>query len=99
MDWNTRRRLRASACAAFLLALSLILTPGPVEARGRGEQEVRAAVETWGRYVTADARPAAVIERMEPIFKAGSITTFSALTLVLDRPWVLKGWDVTVRRE
>lgn len=99
MGWHTRRRLRASVCVAFLLALSVILTPGPVEARGRGEEEVRAAVETWVRYVTADARPAAVIEPMEPIFKVGSITTFSAPTLVLDRPWALRGWDVTVCRE
>jgi hypothetical protein len=30
------------------------------------ESEVQNAVETWVRYITADARPDAVVERMEP---------------------------------
>jgi hypothetical protein len=33
------------------------------------------------------------------IFKAGSINTFSADTLVIDRPLTLKGWDVIVRKQ
>lgn len=46
--------------------ICLILVPSFLEAKELVEQEVRAAVETWVRQVTADARPDAVIERMEP---------------------------------
>lgn len=51
---------------AFILILGLIFIPVFLQAKELGEQEVRAAVETWVRYVTADARPDAVIEKMEP---------------------------------
>jgi hypothetical protein len=57
---------RTSQYLGLLLALCLILAPTSLQAGGLGEQEVRTAVETWVRYVTADARPDAVIERMEP---------------------------------
>jgi hypothetical protein len=33
------------------------------------------------------------------IFKAGSVNTFSAATLVIERRFTLKGWDVTIRKE
>ena len=48
------------------LVLSLVLIPVLLEARELTEQEVRAAVQTWVHHVTADARPDAVIEKMEP---------------------------------
>ncbi len=51
---------------AFLLILGLIFIPVFLQAKELGEQEVQAAVETWMRYVTADARQDAVIEEMEP---------------------------------
>jgi hypothetical protein len=35
-------------------------------ARPLNQEEIRAAVETWVRYVTADARPDATVDRMEP---------------------------------
>jgi hypothetical protein len=50
----------------IVLVLSLVFTPVLLEARELTEQEVRAAVQTWVRHVTADARPDAVIEKMEP---------------------------------
>lgn len=33
------------------------------------------------------------------IFKAGSDNTFSAATLVIDRPFTLRGHDVVIRKE
>ncbi len=56
---------RAWPLVSLLLA-SLILLPGLLQAKQLSPEEVRAAVQTWVRYVTADARPDAVIERMEP---------------------------------
>jgi len=49
----------------LLLAVCLIFVPLSLNARSIDEQDVRTAVETWVRYVTADARPDAFIERME----------------------------------
>jgi len=56
-----------------LIALCLLFAPASPEAGSvgegggsLGEQDVRAAVETWVRHVTADARPDAVVEQMEP---------------------------------
>jgi hypothetical protein len=57
------RRLRS---LALFLMVGLLLMPRSLEARVLGVQEVRAAVQTWVRRVTADARPEAVIVRMEP---------------------------------
>jgi hypothetical protein len=57
-----------SLLLGLLLAAGLVLLPTGAAADDGGltEAEVRAAVETWVRYVTADARPDAVVERMEP---------------------------------
>jgi len=49
---------------SFLVLFILIAIP--LRARELKELEVRNAVQTWVRYVTADAKPDAVIERMEP---------------------------------
>jgi hypothetical protein len=62
----------------LLLLLTMLLTPSPLQANGFGEQEVRAAVETWVRYVTADARPDAVVERMEPYQVNGETVAYIA---------------------
>lgn len=66
--------------AGLLVALCLLaLTPTCVEAgSGIGEEEVRAAVQTWVRYVTADARPDAVIVRMEPYQMDGETVAYIA---------------------
>ncbi len=50
----------------FLLSLSLILTPSFLYAREIVKEDVRIAVETWVRHVTADAKPDAVIEKIKP---------------------------------
>ena len=44
----------------------LLLFPSSIQARELSEHEVKAAVEVWVRSVTANARPDAMIERMEP---------------------------------
>jgi len=62
----------------LLLLLTMLLTPSPLQANGFGEQEVRAAVETWVRYVTADARPDAVVEWMEPYRVNGETVAYIA---------------------
>jgi hypothetical protein len=62
----------------LVLAFGLIVAPTAVQAGRIGEQEVRGAVETWVRYVTADARPDAVIERMEPYQMDGEIVAYIA---------------------
>ena len=49
-----------------ILVLCLVFIPGFLQAKELSESEVRSAVQTWVRYVTADARPDALIERMEP---------------------------------
>jgi hypothetical protein len=70
MRTKDKRALRTGRHLGLYLALCLALCLAfafvSVEAGGIGEAEVRAAVETWVRYVTADARPDAVVERMEP---------------------------------
>ncbi len=48
-----------------ILVFCLVLTPALLQARELDAGEVRAAVQTWVRHVTADAQPEAVIERME----------------------------------
>jgi hypothetical protein len=69
---------RATWALGLLLLLTMILAPSPLQANGFGEQEVRAAVETWVRYVTADARPDAVVERMEPYQVNGETVAYIA---------------------
>jgi hypothetical protein len=64
-------------CLGLLLALWLALAP-TAQAGDIGEAEVRAAVETWVRYVTADARPDAGIERMEPYQVDGETVAYIA---------------------
>ncbi|MBE9508274.1 MAG: C10 family peptidase [Chloroflexi bacterium] len=64
-------------CLGLLLALCLALVP-TAKAGDIGEAEVRTAVETWVRYVTADARPDAVVERMEPYQVDGETVAYIA---------------------
>jgi hypothetical protein len=72
MKHASSRILGAVSSLLVLLAGCLLLFTYSAQAREPGqaknlsEQEVQAAAETWVHYVTAGARPDAVIERMEP---------------------------------
>ena len=69
---------RANRPWVSILLFWLILTPVFSQAKELGEQQVRSAVQTWVRYVTADARPNAVIERMEPYQVNGKTVAYIA---------------------
>ena len=62
----------------FLLSLSLILSPTFLYAREIATEDVRIAVETWVRHVTADAKPDALIDRMEPYIIHGETRAYIA---------------------
>ena len=57
---------------------SLILLPVLAEAVELSEEQVRTAVQIWVRAVTAEARPDAVIERMEPHVVEGRTAAYIA---------------------
>ena len=63
---------------AAILGLSVGLAPASLDAASLTEQTVRAGVETWVRYVTADARADAMIERMEPAAADGRTFAYVA---------------------
>jgi hypothetical protein len=75
---NTIRHRILAAIWCLVLLLAVCLAPTPTKAGSIGETEVRAAVETWVRYVTADARPNAVVERMEPYQVGGETVAYIA---------------------
>jgi len=56
----------------------LILIPAFLQAKEMTENEVSSAVQTWVRHVTADARPDAVVEKMEPYLVDGAIMAYIA---------------------
>ena len=62
----------------LILIFSLCCFPFWTEARSLTEKEVRQAVQTWVRQVTAEARPEAVIERMEPYLVEGETVAYIA---------------------
>jgi hypothetical protein len=78
MKQITNRALRTSGILDVLLVLCLILAPASVHASELTEQEVGAALQTWVRHVTADAKPDAVIERMEPHQVKGETVAYIA---------------------
>jgi len=69
---------RANRPWVSILLFWLILMPVFSQAKELGEQQVRTAVQTWVRHVTADARPDAVIERMEPYQVNGKTVAYIA---------------------
>jgi hypothetical protein len=73
------------------LVVYLLFIPYDTEARGLAEEKVRAAVQTWVRQVTAEARPDALIERMEPYEVDGKTTAYIAH--LLDGGYCLCGAD------
>lgn len=78
MKQITNKASRASWSLGLLLVFCLIFVPIFLQAGELGEHEVRVAVETWVRHVTADARPDAVIERMEPHQVKGEMVAYVA---------------------
>ncbi len=61
-----------------ILALCFVLPPVFLQAKELTEQQVRSAVETWVRYITADAQPDAVVEKMEPHVVDGDVLAYIA---------------------
>ncbi|HEY5913397.1 MAG TPA: C10 family peptidase [Verrucomicrobiae bacterium] len=57
-----------------VVGLTAVLLHSMASARELSEREVRVAVQTWVRTVTADARPDAAVERMEPYIVDGKRT-------------------------
>jgi hypothetical protein len=62
----------------LVVAFCLIHVSPLVHAKEIAEQDVRAGVETWVRYVTADARPETFIERMQAHRVDGRTTAYIA---------------------
>ncbi|MBC8526498.1 MAG: C10 family peptidase [Candidatus Cloacimonetes bacterium] len=60
------------------ILLILLLLPLSLLSKTISEYEVKSAVETWVRYVTADARPDAYIEKMEPNIVDGEVVSYIA---------------------
>ena len=61
------KRLTVGAWGSGLLGLSLLslALPGPASARELSESEVRAALPTWVKYCTVDAKADAEVERID----------------------------------
>jgi hypothetical protein len=81
-----RRRLAIS-----LVMVSCLLAGQGVNAKPVSQQDVKAAVETWVRNVTADARPEAAVDRMEP-YLVGS-DTMAWIAHLTDRGYCLCSAD------
>lgn len=62
----------------FSIFLCLVFLPVSLYADKLTEQQVRAAVQTWVRYVTADADPNAFIEQMESYKDNGEAVAYIA---------------------
>lgn len=78
MTQMIKRTLRASRVWGLTLALYLVLVPVSLQADPLIEQDVSAAVTHWVRHMTADARPDAVIEKMEPYSVDGKTVAYIA---------------------
>jgi hypothetical protein len=71
MKFEKSSRTTAARVITLLIVLSSVIASGSLIAGPLNQQEIRPAIETWVRYVTADARPDAVIEDMEPYVANG----------------------------
>lgn len=78
MKPNTNKVSKASWSLDLVLLLCLLVAPASLSAAELTEQQVGAAVQTWVRYVTADADPNAVIEIMEPHQVEGKTVAYIA---------------------
>lgn len=75
------KRKKISICSWLLVGVMLllfVLLPAFSQARQWSEEEVRTAVQTWVRHVTADARPDAVVDRMEAYVVDGETVGYVA---------------------
>lgn len=61
-----------------MFIVKLIFLPIELSTKEIERQDVRTAVETWVRHITADARPDAVIERLEPYQVTGKTVAYIA---------------------
>jgi hypothetical protein len=91
LDRSSQIKLRI---IRLILIFSLCCFPFWAEARPLTEEEVRLAVETWVRQMTADASPEAVIERMEPYTVEGK--TIAYISHLKDGGFCLCGADEVV---
>jgi len=82
---------RAQIAAAIACMLAVALGVAPLEAKEIPSQDVTAAVETWVRHVTADARPDADLERLEPHLVDG--TTVAYIAYLADGGYCICGAD------
>ena len=73
---GSRRTGEKNARKPALGLLMLLLLAPVVFAKELDGLQVKTAVETWVRNVTADARPDAVVEKMEPFVVEGLVTAY-----------------------
>ena len=66
MDKSYSQIFPAMRSIQAMAVLGVLAVTASLSAEPMTEMEVTTAVETWVRHVTADARPDAVIERLEP---------------------------------
>lgn len=69
-------RLSIISVVTFFFAVCLTVLPATSSAMPLAQEEVRQAVLTWVRYVTADARPDAEIKTVEPYYSDGYVTAY-----------------------
>jgi len=78
MKQMKRTILRNHGYLAVILVFCLGLMSTSLQAKQLEESQVRTAVETWVRYVTADAREDAVVEKLEPYVVDGTVVLYIA---------------------
>lgn len=78
MHENTVLILSKGGMLRLCLILCAFLFPVLVRAAELTESDVQNAVQTWVRYVTAEAKPDAVIETMEPYREDGNTVAYVA---------------------
>ena len=78
MNRSVHAHLQREAYLRVLLVACLVFLPLSIHAGAVSELDVRSAVHTWVRSVTADARADAFIERMEPFIVEGATAAYIA---------------------
>ena len=82
-------RIRLTVALAGVVAVALLAAP--LDAEEVAPQSVTAAVETWVRHVTADARPDAIVDRLEAYTVDG--VTAAYITHLADGGYCICGAD------
>lgn len=79
MILSKAKRAVIPVCLLAITVLFLVALDADISrAERHSVDDIRAAVETWVRHVTADARPDAAIEEMEPYIVDGEIVGYIA---------------------